>query len=324
MQILIISGFLGAGKTTFIKELIKRTDKNPVIMENEYGANNLDSLELQDSAKGSDEVKVLEFMEGCICCTMKDSFVNSVLAIYSSLCPEYLIIEPTGVGKLSSIIENLKPILNTVIFMLEPVVILSPLTFRQNMKEWPDLYTDQIANAGKIVFSKCENASADELKDIADQIRKINPSATIVSEHYTKMDDRFWNSLMEAGKAEAKVQGPYVQQSKADISKEYNTNEGTPQTDTISQVSISCAGLHNPAQLVMLLEDCLRGSYGLISRAKGTLWVGGEYLRFDLADRMYAITDTSADNCQCVFIGKNLDEKKLNTYLSGGRRKIKL
>lgn len=324
MQILIISGFLGAGKTTFIKELIKRTDKNPVIMENEYGANNLDSLELQDSAKGSDEVKVLEFMEGCVCCTMKDSFVNSVLAIYSSLCPEYLIIEPTGVGKLSSIIENLKPILNTVIFMLEPVVILSPLTFRQNMKEWPDLYTDQIANAGKIVFSKCENASADELKDIADQIRKINPSATIVSEHYTKMDDRFWNSLMEAGKAEAKVQGPYVQQSKADISKEYNTNEGTPQTDTISQVSISCAGLHNPAQLVMLLEDCLRGSYGLISRAKGTLWVGGEYLRFDLADRMYAITDTSADNCQCVFIGKNLDEKKLNTYLSGGRRKIKL
>ena len=324
MQILIISGFLGAGKTTFIKELIKRTDKNPVILENEYGANNLDSLELQNTATDSNDVKVLEFMEGCVCCTMKDSFVNSVLAIYSSLCPEYLIIEPTGVGKLSSIIENLKPILNTVIFMLEPVVILSPLTFRQNMKEWPDLYTDQIANAGKIVFSKCENASAEELKDIADQIRKINPSATIVSEHYTKMDDCFWNSLMEAGKAEAKVQGPYVQQSKADISKEYNTSEGTPQTDTISQVSISCAGLHNPAQLVMLLEDCLRGSYGLISRAKGTLWVGGEYLRFDLADRMYAITDTSADNCQCVFIGKNLDEKKLNTYLSGGRRKIKL
>ncbi|WP_022758889.1 GTP-binding protein [Butyrivibrio fibrisolvens] len=341
MQILIISGFLGAGKTTFIKELIKRTDKNPVIMENEYGANNLDSLELQDSAKDSDEVKVLEFMEGCVCCTMKDSFVNSVLAIYSSLCPEYLIIEPTGVGKLSSIIENLKPILNTVIFMLEPVVILSPLTFRQNMKQWPDLYTDQIANAGKIVFSKCENSSAEELKDIADQIRKINPSATIVSEHYTKMDDRFWNSLMEAGDEKIKEQDSYLRHSadmskennksegiqpSADMTNENNSSEGIPQTDTIniSQVSISCAGLHNPAQLVMLLEDCLRGSYGLISRAKGTLWVGGEYLRFDLADRMYAITDTSADNCQCVFIGKNLDEKKLNTYLSGGRRKIKL
>ena len=325
MQILIISGFLGAGKTTFIKELIKRTDKNPVILENEYGANNLDSLELQNTATDSNDVKVLEFMEGCVCCTMKDSFVNSVLAIYSSLCPEYLIIEPTGVGKLSSIIENLKPILNTVIFMLEPVVILSPLTFRQNMKEWPDLYTDQIANAGKIVFSKCENASVEELNYVVEQVRKINKTATIVSEHYTRMDDKFWNSLMEAGDEKIKLQDSYLRHS-ADMTNENNSSEGIPQTDTIniSQVSISCAGLHNPAQLVMLLEDCLRGSYGLISRAKGTLWVGGEYLRFDLADRMYAITDTSADNCQCVFIGKNLDEKKLNTYLSGGRRKIKL
>ena len=325
MQILIISGFLGAGKTTFIKELIKRTDKNPVILENEYGANNLDSLELQNTATDSNDVKVLEFMEGCVCCTMKDSFVNSVLAIYSSLCPEYLIIEPTGVGKLSSIIENLKPILNTVIFMLEPVVILSPLTFRQNMKQWPDLYTDQIANAGKIVFSKCENASVEELNYVVEQVRKINKTATIVSEHYTRMDDKFWNSLMEAGDEKIKLQDSYLRHS-ADMTNENNSSEGIPQTDTIniSQVSISCAGLHNPAQLVMLLEDCLRGSYGLISRAKGTLWVGGEYLRFDLADRMYAITDTSADNCQCVFIGKNLDEKKLNTYLSGGRRKIKL
>lgn len=323
MQIMIISGFLGAGKTTFIKELIKRTDKNPVIMENEYGANNLDSLELQNTATDSNEVKVLEFMEGCVCCTMKDSFVNSVLAIYSSLCPEYLIIEPTGVGKLSSIIENLKPILNTVIFMLEPVVILSPLTFRQNMRQWPDLYTDQIANAGKIVFSKCENASAEELNYVVEQVRKINKTATIVSQHYTKMDDEFWNSLMEAGDEKIKEQDPYLRHS-ADMTNENNSSEDIPQTDTIniSQVSISCAGLHNPAQLVMLLEDCLRGSYGLISRAKGTLWVGGEYLRFDLADRMYAITDTSSDNCQCVFIGQNLDEKKLNTYLSRGRRRL--
>ena len=70
MQILLISGFLGAGKTTFIKELIKRTDKKPVIMENEYGANNLDSLELQNSSPKAGEIKILEFMEGCVCCTM--------------------------------------------------------------------------------------------------------------------------------------------------------------------------------------------------------------------------------------------------------------
>lgn len=305
MQILLVSGFLGAGKTTFIKELIKRTDKRPVIMENEYGANNLDSLELQGSSTDNNEVKVLEFMEGCVCCTMKDSFVNSVLAIYSSLAPEYLIIEPTGVGKLSSIIENLRPILNKVIFLLEPVVVLSPLTFKQNMNEWPLLYTDQIANAGKIIFSKCENADPSEFKNVEEQIRKINPTAKIINEHYTMMDDTFWRSLME----DANRKDPA-----ADFSLQ--------QTESFSQVSISSAGLYNPAQLIMLLEDCIRGRYGLVSRAKGTLIVGDEYLRFDLADKMYAITDSPADNCQCVFIGKNLNEKKLRNYLSGGYRSV--
>ncbi|MBP5212138.1 MAG: GTP-binding protein, partial [Pyramidobacter sp.] len=73
MKILIISGFLGAGKTTFIKELIRRTGIRPVVLENEYGRNNIDALDLQQSQQDSGELKVLEFMEGCVCCTMKDS-----------------------------------------------------------------------------------------------------------------------------------------------------------------------------------------------------------------------------------------------------------
>ena len=306
MKILLVSGFLGAGKTTFIKELITNTDKQPVILENEYGSNNLDSIELQGTSSENKELKVLEFMEGCVCCTMKDSFVNSILAIYSSLGPEYLIIEPTGVGKLSSIIENLKPILNKVIYLLEPVVVLSPLNFKQNMRQYPDLYTDQIANAGIIVFSKCENCNSDELNAVVRELRKINPAAKIISEHYSKMDDAFWESLLE-------TDGKVDHITKSDIQR----------TDNISQVSINSAGLYNPSQLIILLEDCLRGRYGIISRAKGTLRVGDEFLRFDLADRMYAITDTKADNCQCVFIGKNLDEKKLQRYLSGGYRSIR-
>ena len=89
MKILLVSGFLGAGKTTFIKELIKRTGTHPVIMENEYGDNNLDSLELRNDAAREDDIQVMEFMEGCVCCTMKDSFANSVFTIFSSLDPEY-------------------------------------------------------------------------------------------------------------------------------------------------------------------------------------------------------------------------------------------
>jgi G3E family GTPase len=346
MQILLISGFLGAGKTTFIKELIKRTDKRPVILENEYGANNLDSLELQKAAEDSgkkEELKVLEFMEGCVCCTMKDSFVNSVLAIFSSLSPEYLIIEPTGVGRLSSIIENLKPILGRVNYLLEPVVVLSPSNFRSNMKEWPELYADQIANAGKVVFSKCENTDDEELKAVTEEILKINPKAKVTDRHYSKMDEDWWRDILEAGGGAAGqgTAGCVSTGAGAGVGAGAGTDVGDgavkgngsntvesigsgKDTETLSQVSIDTAGFHNYGELIQLLEDCLHGEFGLVSRAKGTLWVGSEVLRFDLADKLYAIAASPDDNCQCVFIGKGLNEKKLRERLTGqGRRMLK-
>lgn len=328
MKILLISGFLGAGKTTFIKELINRTDERPVIMENEYGDNNLDSKELKQAASNragqadageqglaasggpnQEGIQILEFMEGCVCCTMKDSFVNSVLTVFSSLSPEYLIIEPTGVGKLSSIIDNLKPILNTAVFLLRPVVIISPDNYRQNMKEWPTLYRNQIANAKIVVFSKCEHTDPAVIADVINEVKKINPAAEIVSDHYTLKDKDWWDSL-------------FKMEDKAFEAASANAVEADDKSaeESFSQVSIDKGGFRNPGELIQLLEDCLHGEYGHIARAKGTLWVSNEVLRFDLADRLYAITDSPDDGCQCVFIGKNLDENKLRKRLCGGER----
>ena len=321
MKILLISGFLGAGKTTFIKELINRTDERPVIMENEYGDNNLDSNELRQSTAKEEDIQILEFMEGCVCCTMKDSFVNSVLTVFSSLSPEYLIIEPTGVGKLSSIIENLKPILNTAVFLLRPVVVISPDNYRDNMKEWPSLYRDQIANASIVVFSKCEHTDPDIIADVVKEVKKINPAAEIVSEHYTLKDKKWWDGLFKLEgevKAAAESMATATAGRPGGVAKAIGVSGEAE--DSFSQVSINKGGFHNPGELIQLLEDCLHGEYGHIARAKGTLWVNNEVLRFDLADRMYAITDSPDDACQCVFIGKNLDEKKLRKRLCGGER----
>ncbi len=307
MQILLISGFLGAGKTTFIKELIKRTDKKPVIMENEYGANNLDSLELRNASPKAGEIKVLEFMEGCVCCTMKDSFVNSVFTIYSSIGPEYLIIEPTGVGRLSSIIDNLAPILKTVNTLLPPIVIVSPETYRHNMKEYPELYSDQIASAKKVIFSKCENTDPAEIEAVSAEIKKINPTAEITGMHYSKMDADWWEKIWEGeGGSEVSLTG--LPQKKTE--------------ETFSQVSLQRAGVKNPMHLIQFLEDALRGEFGLVSRAKGTIWVNNEMVRFDLADRMYAVTGSPDDECQCVIIGKNLDEKKIRERLCPVKRAV--
>ena len=293
MKILIVSGFLGAGKTTFIKELIRRSGTRPVIMENEYGENDLDATELGQSLPQQKEMKILEFMEGCVCCTKKDSFVNSVLTVFSGLDPEYLVIEPTGVGRLSNILANLKPVLHDSIRLLQPVVILTPRTYRSNMAEWPELYRDQIANAGIVVFSKCESEEPAVLEDVAARIREINPDAEIVTEHYSRQADAWWRGLMEAP---AKTE---------DVKDDMSGGE------EFTQLSLQTARLDRPAELILLLEDCLRGELGHIARAKGVLPVGGEMFRFDLADRQYAITGAEGEKTQCVFIGKNLRRQEL-------------
>ena len=104
MKILVISGFLGAGKTTFIKALAEKTDKRFVVMENEYGEGGIDGGFLA-SGTGQAEMKVWELTEGCICCTMKADFASSILTISNTLDPEYLVVEPTGLGKLGNMKE---------------------------------------------------------------------------------------------------------------------------------------------------------------------------------------------------------------------------
>ncbi len=296
MKILIVSGFLGAGKTTFIKELIKHTGTRPVVLENEYGDNSIDARELKSVKSGEKKLEILEFMEGCVCCTMKDSFINSVLTVFSGLSPEYLIVEPTGVGRLSSIIENLKPILHGNITLLKPVVVLSPNSFPQNMAEFGPLYKDQVANAQTVIFSKCENESPEVLSEVTDAIRELNKEAEIINTHYTNQSDAWWNSVLE------------IEADEQDV-----VNDISGEELVLSQLTLREARISNPGQLVVLLEDCLRGRFGLVARAKGTvlLTAVADALRFDLADGLYSITGSDITVNECVFIGKNLDEEAL-------------
>ncbi len=290
MKILIVSGFLGAGKTTFIKELIRRSGTKPVVLENEYGENSIDARELGRNDGGGKKPEILEFMEGCVCCTMKDSFVNSVLTVFTGLSPDYLIVEPTGVGRLSNIISNLKPILHENISLLKPVVVLSPGNFMSNMREWPELYRDQVASAQKVVFSKCENEAPEIIAQTIAKIREINPDTEITNGHYSVMDDVWWHEIMEVA---------------ASVTESEGTERGR---DTFTQITINNAKLSNPAELILILEDCMHGELGHIARAKGTIPIGGEMVRFDLADNLYAITGSPEYTNQCVFIGEDIDK----------------
>ena len=230
MKILVVSGFLGAGKTTFIKELIRRTKKQPVILENEYGDNNLDSRSLS----GGGALEILEFMEGCVCCTKKDSFVNTVLSISAAMDPEYLVIEPTGVGKLGSILGSIRRIEYECIALLPSVLVLAPRSIDSYLKEFPEIYTDQIRHASKIVFSKSENESPDVLQRAIGQIRSLNDKAEIISSHYTTMSSAWWDALFEGSESAAKaVEAPeYRKRSLGYSLNDIAKNLGQPQQIT--------------------------------------------------------------------------------------------
>ena len=304
MKILVISGFLGAGKTTFIKEMIRKSGIRPVILENEYGQTDLDSRELSGS---SSSVEVMEFMEGCVCCSQKDTFANSLISISASLDPEYLVVEPTGVGKLGNILMNISKVEWEKISLLKPVVILSPRTYYSNMAEYGSICENQIRNAAYIVFSKIESEDRDYIEQVKNDVQSINPDAEILDTDYHQADPQWFTSLLTGDNADNIVEDPEDMFSDLDMY-------------TLKRVE-----MNSPAVLIRMLEMAVRGQLGEIARVKGIVKCGDTWMRFDAADNLYSITGVQEKDpeTQCVFIGNTIDRTKIDSMFvhTGLRRK---
>ena len=311
MKILIVSGFLGAGKTTFIKALAKHTGKEFAILENEYGAAGIDKDRLETEL-ASGTVNIWEMTEGCICCSAKGDFALSVLSIANAVDPEYLVIEPTGVGKLGNIVENLKQIEYDRITLLAPVTVVDIHSYRRYLQEYPELYQDQIAEAGTILVSKTEKASAEEKQQIFSALRAINPTAEIVTDHYSLLPPDQWLHLLEKGRDGSLHHSPSSEAS-AD-------SEQLPDSFTLKHVH-----MRSPESLFLFLEDLIRGHFGNIFRAKGQLPAGNTWLQFDVADSRYCVISCEpAADSEVVFIGTDIHRQPIRrlcmTKITAGRK----
>ena len=311
MKILIVSGFLGAGKTTFIKALAKHTGKEFAILENEYGAAGIDKDRLETEL-ASGTVNIWEMTEGCICCSAKGDFALSVLSIANAVDPEYLVIEPTGVGKLGNIVENLKQIEYDRITLLAPVTVVDIHSYRRYLQEYPELYQNQIAEAGTILVSKTEQASAEEKQQIFSALRSINPTAEIVTDHYSLLPPDQWLHLLEKGRDGSLHHSP---------SSEASANsEQLPDSFTLKHVH-----MRSPESLFLFLEDLIRGHFGNIFRAKGQLPAGNTWLQFDVADSRYCVISCEpAADSEVVFIGTDIHRQPIRrlcmTKITAGRK----
>ena len=176
LKIDIVSGFLGAGKTTFIKRLLETEIKNEkiVLIENEFGEISVDSMFL-----GEAKIDIAELSQGCICCSLVGDFAKSLNEVIEKYNPDRIIVEPSGVGKLSDVIKaiedsGLADSLNTYVCIVDS---LKAKVYAKNFKEF---FADQIANAKTVILSRTDIASEDKINTALEVIRNINDSCKVV------------------------------------------------------------------------------------------------------------------------------------------------
>lgn len=189
----IISGFLGAGKTTLISKLLKESlkDEKVVLIENEYGEIGIDGGFLQNSG-----IEIKEMNSGCICCSLAGDFETSLKEVIETYHPDRIIIEPSGVGKLSDVMAAV-----TNLHMDDEIVLNSASTVadaskvKVYMKNFGEFFNNQIEHAGTIVLSRTQNVSKDKLDKAIEMIREKNPKATIIT---TPWDDITGQQILNA------------------------------------------------------------------------------------------------------------------------------
>ena len=297
MKVLIISGFLGAGKTTFIKELVNRTGRDIAIFENEYAAEGMDKTILENGITNG-EVDIFELQQGCICCSTKGDFRESVLTIANTVDPEILVVEPTGVGMLSNVAANIRDIEYERIRLLAPVTIVDGNSIDRYSKEYCDLFEDQVSGSHTVVVSKLEGADEETRSDVKEKLQAINPDAHILTEHYTGMDEEWFNSLFDEEHKGTVKERP---ESEAPLPEEF---------------SLEGIRANSHAYLICFLEDLVRGEFGGIIRAKGHIKINDETLRFEVADRTYYITGAGGEAADsAVFIGHGIKRQALRKKL---------
>ena len=175
----IISGFLGAGKTTFIKKLLEEAiaGEQVVLIENEFGEIGIDGGFLKDSG-----IEIREMNSGCICCSLVGDFGKSLEEVLTKYKPDRVIIEPSGVGKLSDVMKAVRDVAATVdVTLNSAVTVVDASKCKMYMKNFGEFFNNQVENAGTIVLSRTDVTDEAKVQKAVEMLRQHNTSASIVT-----------------------------------------------------------------------------------------------------------------------------------------------
>ena len=191
----IISGFLGAGKTTFIKKMLEQAfvGEQIVLIENEFGEVGIDGGFLKDAG-----IEITEMNSGCICCSLVGDFATNLNEVITKYHPDRILIEPSGVGKLSDVMKSVIDIEKEQDVKLNALVtVVNAVKAKKQMKAFGEFFNNQIEHATTIVLSRSQNATAEQLEECVKMMQELNHDAAIITTAWDAIDGKQILNVME-------------------------------------------------------------------------------------------------------------------------------
>ena len=198
----IYSGFLGAGKTTLIKKMISEGYKGEklVLIENEFGEIGIDGGFLQEAG-----INITEMNSGCICCSLVGDFGRALTQVINEYHPDRIIIEPSGVGKLSDVIGAVKKVTTEDVVLGSTVAVVDANKVKVYMKNFGEFYNNQIETAACIILSRTDSVPQKKLDTAVQMLKEHNPNATIVTTPWGELSGEQLKDAMDGAATIAKI-----------------------------------------------------------------------------------------------------------------------
>ena len=341
----IFSGFLGAGKTTLIKKLIKEAfaGQQVVLIENEFGEIGIDGGFLKESG-----IQINELNAGCICCSLVGDFRTALQQVVEQYHPDRIVIEPSGVGKLSDVTRAVEGVAEHLDVQLNSFVTVADVNkVKMYMKNFGEFYDDQISHASCILLSRTQTASEEKIAAAVAMLREKNPTATIVT---TAWDELTGEQILKAMstkddfKAELIAMAAKANEEHAHEDEEehhhhhhhddengvcscghhhdhdghcccghHHHHHDHDADEVFTSWGVETARKFTKAEVEHALTELDTGNYGMILRSKGIVNGGADgWLEFDYVPGEWEVRARGADvGGKLVVIGSKLNEKAI-------------
>ena len=302
-EIHIISGFLGAGKTTFLNRYLPLLKGKTVVIENEAGTVGVDGELLPEG------FPVRELSAGCICCTLAPQLEAQLREITEQFSPDQIVIEPSGVGNLSDIVRHCKNFGYAPTLM---VAMVDASEFEDYAEGFGTFYMDQIDNANLVLLTHTTGLTCENVNKVSSVIKQTNTHATVLSTDWRDLGENAFMALLEEAKDDEVVAG--------DGPSEHHHHDHSFKNNGFEQVMFTNLKVWKADTSAKIVEAFNSGNYGEIYRAKGFVKTENADVKyFDFTPSFNNLTNMEKaiddENLRFIVIGRNLKKDQLEGLL---------